>query len=282
MWSNRRLFVYFMFMINIIIVRLGETRTCLPNKFILLSNCSFRQFFNSSSSYSMTNVNRTLTMIVPYPIDISQNEQAFITLFTSPKSFKPLIRFHLNLIQCTEKNQSFNWTSLESSSTSHGEFVRTSQIDGNLMYLSSGKTYLKNLTSIDCSTQTAYQTASEQIFELDLKIESTTKDFCTSDQSCYPHSHYQCHSGQNRCHCRKPFQIYSIGNHYSICLQAVQTMDQCTTDKIRCVEWCRQNSSRTFCLCPMEISTKKFSSDQREGRKDCRLHELCVFSSSIL
>lgn len=288
MWSNRRLLVSFMFMINIIIlvvVRFGaSTRTCLPNKFIHLSNCSFRHLLHSSSSYLMTNDNRTLTMIVPYSLHSHDEEHALITIFTSKKSFKPLIRFHLNIIQCTEKKVTFNWTSLESSSTSRGEFVRTSHIDGNLMYLSSGKTYLKNLTSLDCSSKTIYQTDVEQLFELDLKIESTSKDFCTSDQSCYPHENYQCHSGQHRCHCRKPFQTYSIRDQYPICLQAVQTMDQCMTDKSRCLEWCRQNSSSTMCLCPAEISTKKFSADQREGMRliDSALKISSSSSSSVL
>lgn len=259
-------------MIIIVVVKFGETMNCIPNKLILLSNCSFRytHYYNYSSSSThllknktTTNDNRTLSMIVSYPLNIYDEENSLITIITNKKSLKPLIRFNLNIIQCTEKNLTFNWTSLESSSTLRGEFVRTSSIDKNIMYVSSGKTYLKNLTTIDCLTKTLYRTDSKQLFQLNLRIESTLNDYCLNDNSCYPYENYQCNQIKNRCICRKPFQSYLIKEQYPICLQAVQTIDQCSVENLRCLEWCHENSSSTMCLCPKEFSTKKFLYNNR-------------------
>ncbi len=253
--------------ILVVVVRFGETITsCIPNKLILLSNCSFHYY--NYSSYLTTNENRTLSMIVPYPLNIDEEKNLLITILTSKKSLKPLIRFNLKMIQCTMKNSSLNWTSLESSSTLRGEFVRTNHVEQNMMYLPSGKTYLKNLTTIDCLTKTFYQTDHRQLFELDFKIESTLDDYCTNDYSCYPRDNYQCNQVKNRCQCRKPFQSYLIKDQYPICLQAVQTIDQCTTENMRCLQWCYRNSSSTMCLCPKDISIKKISDDNR-GKIHC-------------
>ncbi len=262
MLSNRQFHFYLMIIIVVVFVRLGENiNSCIPNKLILLSNCSFH--YHNYSSYLTTNENRTLSMIVQYPLNTNEEENLLITILTSKKSLKPLIRFNLNMIQCSMKSLALNWTSVESSSTLRGEFVRTNHIEKNMMYLSSGKTYLKNLTTIDCLTKTFYQTDPQQLFELDFKIESTLNDYCSNDYSCYPRENYQCNQAKNRCHCRKPFQSYLINDQYPICLQAVQTIDQCTTENMRCLQWCHRNSSSTMCLCPKELSIKKFSDDNR-------------------
>lgn len=255
-------------MIIIVVVKFGETMTCIPNKLILLSNCSFRyshyhNYSSHSSNNQTTNDNRTLSMIVPYPLNKNEEENLLITVLTRKKSLKPLIRFNLNMIQCTNKNILFNWTTLESSSTLRGEFVRTSSIEKNIMYFSSGKTYLKNLTTIDCTTKTLYRTDSRQLFQLDLRIESTLNDYCLNDNSCYPMENYQCNKEKNRCICRQPFQSYLIKDQYPICLQAVQTIDQCSMENMRCLEWCHENSSSTMCLCPKELTEKKFLYNNR-------------------
>jgi len=202
-------------------------------------------------------------MIVPYPLNIYEEENLLITIITHKKSLKPLIRFNLNMIQCSNKNLLLNWTSLESSSTLRGEFVRTTYIEKNIMYLTSGKTYLKNLTTIDCLTKTLYRTDHKQLFQLDLRIESTLNDYCLNDNSCYPIENYQCNQTKNRCSCRKPLQSYLLKDQYSICLQAVQTIDQCTIENMRCLEWCHQNRSSTMCLCPKKLSTKKLLYNNR-------------------
>ena len=250
-------FIDFYLMI-ILVVKFGETINCIPNKLILLSNCSFL----------MTNDNnRTLSMIVPYPLNTHEEENSLITIFRHKKSLKPLIRLNLNLIQCSKKNFRLNWTSLESSSTLRGEFLRTTNIDNNIMYLPSGKTYLKNLTTIDCQSQTLYRTDSNQLFQIDLKIESTLNDYCLNDHSCFPKDIYQCDTIKHRCICRKDFQSYLIEKQYPICLQPVQTIDQCTIKNThRCLEWCHLNNSSPICLCPKDFSIKKFSSDNRSKR----------------
>ncbi len=258
--------------IIVVVVRFGETISCIPNKLILLSNCSFRysHYHNYSShlfNNKTTNDNRTLSMIVPYPLNINEEENLLITILTHKKSLKPLIRFNLNMIQCSNKNLVFNWTSLESSSTLHGEFVRTSYIEKNIMYLPSGKTFLKNLTTIDCLTKTLYRTDSKQLFQLNLRIESTVNDYCLNDNSCYPIENYQCNQSKNRCNCRKPLQSYLIKNQYPICLQAVQTIDQCSIENNRCLEWCHENSSSIKCLCPKELLIKKFLDNNRGRNK---------------
>ncbi len=252
--------------IIVVVVRFGENRTCIPNKLILLSNCSFRSsHYHNYSSHLTTNDNRTLSMIVSYPLNHHEEENLLITILTQKHSLKPLIRFNLNMIQCSKKNVLFNWTSLESSSTLHGEFVRTSSIENNLMYLPSGKTYLKNLTTINCLTKTLYRTDQKQLFQLDLRIESTLNDYCLNDHSCYPKENYQCNSMKNRCHCRTPFQSYLIKDQYPVCVQAVKTIDQCSMENPRCLEWCHPNSSSTMCVCPEELSTKKIV-DQNRGK----------------
>jgi hypothetical protein len=261
-------------MIIIVVVGLGENMNCIPNKLILLSNCSFRysHYHNYSSHlfnnnhHQTTNDNRTLSMIVPYLLNQYEENDLLITILTRHISLKPLIRFNLNMIQCSNKNLLFNWTSLESSSTLHGEFLRTTYIDKNIMYLPSGKTYLKNLTTIDCLTKTLYRTDDKQLFQLDLRIESTLNDYCLNDNSCYPVENYQCNQAIQRCVCRKSLQSYLINNQYPICIQPVQTIDQCTIKNMKCLEWCHQNRSSTMCTCPKEISIKKLLDDNRGKR----------------
>ncbi|CAF5147103.1 unnamed protein product, partial [Rotaria magnacalcarata] len=85
----------------------------------------------------MTIDNRTLSMIVPYLLDNQEEESLFVKILTRTQSHKPLISFNLNLIQCSN-NEFLNWTSVESSLTLRGEFVRTTFADANKIYLSSG------------------------------------------------------------------------------------------------------------------------------------------------
>jgi hypothetical protein len=202
-------------------------------------------------------------MIVPYPLNTDEEDNLLVTIITHNISLNPLIRFNLNMIQCSNKNLLLNWTALESSSTLHGEFLRTTFIDKNIMYLPSGKTYLKNLTTIDCLTNTIYRTDHKQLFQLDLRIESTLNDFCSNDNSCYPGENYQCNQATHRCICRQPLQSYLIKEHYPICVQPVDTINQCTMKNKRCLPWCHQNSSSTMCICPRDLSTKILLYDNR-------------------
>ncbi|CAF5092738.1 unnamed protein product, partial [Rotaria socialis] len=80
---------------------------------------------------------RTLSMIVPYLLDNQEEENLFIKILTRNQEQKPLISFNLNLIRCSN-SEFLNWTSVESSLTLRGEFVRTTFTDANKIYLSSG------------------------------------------------------------------------------------------------------------------------------------------------
>jgi hypothetical protein len=271
MLSNR-LFLLYLILIVVVVVGLGESTSCIPNKIILLSNCSFHNH--------MTNGNRTLSLTVPYPLHKTEENDLLITVITHNFSSKPLIRFNLNMIQCSNKKILFNWTSLESSSTLRGEFARTTVIDKNTMYLSSGITYFKNLTALNCLTKTLYRTDDKQIFQLDLRIESTLNDYCLDDQSCYPVENYQCNQIKHRCVCRQPLQSYLTKNQYPICIHAVHTIDQCTMKNVRCLEVCHQNSSSTICICPKELAIKKLSSDDRGMKKE--IFFFCYFISFSL
>ena len=267
--------------IIVVVVKFGENTTCTPNKLVLLSNCSFHHYshFHDYTSYwfnsQTTNDNHTLSMIVPYPLNKNKENNLSTTIITHRGSLKPLIRFNLNIIQCSNKNLLLNWTSIESSSTLNGEFVRTKLLDTNIMYLSSGRTYLKNLTTIDCSTKTLYRTDHKQIFKLDLRIQSTLNDYCSYDNSCYPLENYQCNQTQHRCICRKPLQSYSIHDQYPICIQVVEYMDQCTMKNIQCLEWCHQNSSSTMCTCP-DHSLKKRSLDDDRGNRNYEFYSFVL------
>lgn len=248
-----------MIIIVVVVVKFGENTTCIPNKLILLSNCTlnysdYNNNSSQSSEYKATTDNRTLSMILPYPLNYNENNDLSIRIITHNKSSKPLIRVNLSMIQCSNKNILMNWTSLEYSSTLRGEFVRTTFLDKNTMYLPSGRTYLKNLTTIDCLTKTIYRTDHKQLFKLDLRIESTINDYCSNDILCYPMENYQC--DQHRCTCRDSLQSYSIQNRYPVCINVVQNIDQCKMKNIRCVEWCHENSSSTLCTCPKNVSTK--------------------------
>jgi hypothetical protein len=207
-------------------------------------------------------------MTVPYPLNKNEEDNLLITILTHNISSKSIIRFNLNMIECSNNNFLFNWTSLESSSTLRGEFVRTIINEQNMMYLPSGRTYLKNLTAIDCLTKTLYRTDQKQLFQLDLRIESTLNDFCLNDNSCYPLENYQCNQDKHRCICRQPLQSYSIKDQYPICIQPIHTIDQCTMKSIRCLEYCQQNRTSTICVCPEEISIKKISDDNRGKRRN--------------
>jgi hypothetical protein len=271
--------------IIVVVIKFGENTTCIPNKLILLSNCSFH-YYNYSSHLSTNNKtthdNQTLSMTVPYPLNKNEEDNLLITILTHNMSSKPLIRFNLNLIQCSNKNLLFNWTSVESSSTLHGEFVRTTISEKNMMYLSSGKTYLKNLTTIDCSTKTLYHTDRNQLFQLDLRIESTLNDYCLNDNSCYPLENYQCNQEKHRCTCRQPLQSYLIKDQFPICVQAIHTIDQCIMKNIRCLEWCQQNKTSTMCVCPKESSTKKLADDDKGKRRDEVFFEEVLFCFNLI
>ncbi len=52
-----------------VIVGLGENTACIPNKLILLSNCSFNYLYSNQ-----TIDNRTLSMIVPYSLDNNEEK----------------------------------------------------------------------------------------------------------------------------------------------------------------------------------------------------------------
>ena len=269
MLSNRVILLCLM----IVVVGLGggENTSCTPNKFIVLSNCSFRYTHsnNDSSHYSNETAidDRLLSMIVPYAWNQNEEDDLLITIITRSLARKPLIRLNLNLVHCAQHPREFNWTSLESSSTLTGEFVRTTFIDRNIMYLSSGVTYLRNLTALDCSTRTVYRTDEREFFQLDLRLESTLNDSCVDDSSCYPTETYQCDHDRHRCTCRPPFQSHLVKEQYPICIQAVEHSDQCTTKHVRCYEWCHENSSSTMCICPKEFSSKQVSADDR-GRRE--------------
>lgn len=241
-----------------VIVELSENTTCSPSKLVLLSNCLF------DSSYSnMTIDNRTLSMIVPYSLgEVNHEENSFINVLTHNKSGKPLISLSLNMIQCYN-NKTFNWTSVESSSTLRGEFVRTTLSDSNIMYLSSGITYLRNLTAIDCLTNTIYRTHNKELFQINLKIQSTLNDYCLNDNSCYPLDIYQCDIEQKRCICRSKFQPYLTKDQRSICVHAVENIEQCTMRNVHCLEWCYQNRSSTTCTCPKDMSRKRILENDR-------------------
>lgn len=247
-------------------VRLGENLACKPNKLILLSNCSFHSYYSN-----LTINNRTLSMIVPYSLDDNNEEEennVFIKVLTPNQSNKSLIYFNLNLIQCSLSNEkkTFQWTSVESSSTLRGEFVRTTFLDQNIMYLSSGITYLRNLTTIDCLTKTIYQTDKHELFEINLKIESTLNDYCSNENLCYPLNTYQCDYQKQRCICRSSLQSYLTYDQHLICLNPVKYLHQCPMNNIRCLEWCHQNSSSAMCICPNDISKKKYF-DNNRGKK---------------
>jgi hypothetical protein len=249
-----------------VIVGLGESTACIPNKLIYLSNCSY---------FNMTIDNRTLSMTVPYSLDKEEDDNLLTKIITRHTSKKALIRFNLNMIQCSNKNI-FNWTSVESSLTLHGEFVRTTFIDTNIMYLSSGVTYLRNLTSIDCLSKTIYRTDNQQLFQINLKIESTLNDYCSEDNLCYPSNIYQCDYERHRCICRSSLQSYLTKDQHLICIHAVKTIDQCTMKNVRCLEWCHQNSSSTMCICPRDISTQKYIYKDR-GKSSFLLDVLFIF-----
>ncbi|CAF0859486.1 unnamed protein product [Rotaria sordida] len=234
----------------------------------------------------MTIDNRTLSMVVPYLLHNNEDENLFIKILARNISQKPLISFNLNIIQCLN-SQLFNWTSVESSLTLRGEFVRTTFIDTNIMYLSSGITYLRNLTSIDCLTKTIYRTNHNELFKINLKIESTLNNYCSNENLCYPLNIYQCDLERHRCICRSPFQSYLTKNQQSICIHAVENIDQCTMKNLHCLEWCHHNRSSTMCICPNKLSNKKFLDDNRaycEGLTNglcnsfiqCPLGDICV------
>jgi hypothetical protein len=240
-----------------VIVGLGEIPACIPNKLIILSNCSFNYPYSN-----MTIDNRTLSMTIPYSLNNNNEENLFIQIIERHISEKPFIRFNLNMIQCSG-DKFFNWTSVESSSTLRGEFVRTIFTETNIMYLSSGITYLRNLTSIDCLTDTMYRTDNKELFQMNFKIESTLNDYCTNDNLCYPLNIYQCDYERHRCICRSPLHSYLTKDQHSICVHAVKNIDQCTMKNVRCLEWCHLNSSTTMCVCPKDLATKKYLDDDR-------------------
>lgn len=240
-----------------VIVGREEITNCTPNKLIILSNCSF-----NSTSTNLTIDNRTLSMTIPYSLH-KHGQKAFpVQLITRHQSEKPLIRLDLNLIQCANQT-SLNWTSIESSSTLRGEFVRTVLTEKNIMYLSSGVTYLRNLTSTHCSTKTIYRTDNKELFQVKFKIESTLNDYCSKESLCYPTDIYQCDHEQHRCVCRSPLQSYLTSDQHSICVHAVKNLTQCTIKHVRCLEWCHLNSSATVCTCPKDLARKKLSNDNR-------------------
>ncbi|CAF3365842.1 unnamed protein product [Rotaria socialis] len=266
--------------IVVVVVDCGENTTCTPNKLILLSNCSFHYFYHRNHSSHLfnhitTNDNRTLSMILQYPLHKNVGNDLLMTIITHKKSAKPLIRFNLSMIQCSNMNMLSNWTSLEYSSTLRGEFVRTTFVDKNIMYLPSGKTYIKNLTTLDCLTKTLYRTDHKQLFKLDLRIESTLNDYCSNEHLCYPSESYECDQIKHRCTCREPLQSYSIENRYPICVQLVQNMDQCEMKNLRCLEWCHENSSSSTCTCPKNISTKISLDDDDRAYCESQTSGIC-------
>ena len=262
MLSDHRYLFHFMIHVISVIVGSGENPTgCIPTKLIHLSHCSFH--FPQSSN--LTFDNRTLSMTVPYSLDINEDENLSIKVLTRHQLDKSLIHFNLNLIQCSNE-QYLRWTSVESSSTLRGEFVRTTLTNSSIMYLSSGLTYLRNLTMIDCSTKTMYRTKISELFQINLKIESTLNDFCSQEQLCYPLNLYACDFEQQHCTCRRPFQSYQTKDHHSICVHAVENLTECTYDNVRCLEWCQSNSSSNMCLCPTDVAKKRSLTDDRSKR----------------
>jgi len=237
-----------------VILNFGETYSCIPNKFVRLSNCSFIYPYSN-----LTNHQRTLSMTVPYPLDKYEDEHLSLKILQHNRTKQSLIYFNLNMIQCLNYKQ-FHWTSVESSSTLHGEFVRTIFSQTNIMYLSSGSIYLRNLTSIDCSTQTMYRTDVDQFFEMNLKIESTLNDFCSSEHLCYPTNIYQCDLVKYQCQCQDPLQAYLTKDKHLLCVHAVDDFRQCTIDNVRCLKWCEQGNSSDLCICPKNVSSQKISS----------------------
>ena len=251
-----------------------DPSSCTPKKLISLSNCTFRP--TRSSSFIFID-NQTLSIVVPHLLDDETNA---IEMIRRRSSTLPILRFNLNQIQCS-LNRSWNWSSVEASSTLRGEFIRTTLIEPNQMYLSSGVTYLRNLTSIDCKKKIVYRTANEEIFRIEFKIESTLNDSCSAEQPCFPSDVYQCHQQEQRCICRSPFESYLTVDQQAICLHAVRTLDQCPYDSSRCLPWCHQNSSNSRCFCPEKISTKRFRFDQRGKRSSLLLVDRYFSSSSF-
>ncbi len=241
-----------------VIVGLGEITACIPNKLIILSNCSFNYPYSN-----MTIDNRTLSITVPHSLNNNKYEENnYFQILKRDRFSKPLIRFNLNFIQCLN-NKFFNWTSVESSSTLRGEFVRTTFLDTNIMYLSTGITYLRNLTMINCLTKTIYRTNNQELFEINFKIESTLNDYCSNENLCYPLNIYQCDYEKHRCICRSNLESYTTNDQYSICIHPVKYLDQCPMKNIRCLEWCHTNRSSTMCICPKDLSIKKYLDDDR-------------------
>ena len=240
-----------------VVVGLEENIACTPNKLIRLSNCLFNYSYSD-----MTIDNRTLSMVAPYALDNNEDENLFITAITLNVSSKPLIRFNLKMIQCLD-NKTSNWTSVESSSTLRGEFVRTTFIDTNVIYLSPGITYLRNLTTIDCLRKTIYHTDNQGLFRVNLKIESTLNDDCSKENLCYPLDIYQCDFERHRCICRPSFVPYLTNDQHLICIHAVENIDQCPIKNVRCLEWCQLNRPSTTCICPKDLSKKRIFNNSR-------------------
>lgn len=256
MISEQTLQSFFLLLsLHLVFIQCFDPSSCSPKKIILLSNCTFRR---TNSSFVFNN-NQTLSITVPHLFD---DENSTVEMIRRRTTSMPIIRLNLNLIQCSI-DRSWNWSSVEASSTLRGEFIRTTLIEPNQMYLSSGVTYLRNLTTIDCKKKIIYRTTNEQIFRIDFKIESTLNDSCSDDQPCFPSDIYQCHREEQRCICRQPFESYLMKDQQAICIHAVQTLDQCPYDLQRCLPWCNQNSSNSQCLCPEKISSKKIRSDNR-------------------
>lgn len=259
--------------IIIVVIRFGENTTCTPNKLIFLSNCSFHYSYYHNPTFHIlnnltTNDKKSLSMMLSYSLNRINDDNLSMTIIKNNRSTKPLIRFNLNQIECLNKSLSLKWTSLESSSTLNGEFLRTTFIDKTIMYLPLGKTYLKNLTAIDCSTKIAYRTDSKQLFKLDLNVESTLNDHCTSNNACHPYDTYQCDQIKQRCVCRQPLQSYLIEDQYPICLHIVHNLNQCTMQNVRCLEWCHENSSSKMCTCPKNLARKIYLEDDRGNRHE--------------
>ena len=274
MVSNR--IVLFALMVSVVVVERAQTSAvCTPDKLILLSNCTLNSSFTHDSYFAMTIANRTLSMTVPYALHTSNtadDDDLSIKLITRRSPDRPLIRFNLKMIHCSTHGP-LPWSSVEASSTLRGEFIRTTFLDDtNLVYLSSGVTYLRDLTSIDCSTRTLYRTDREQFFRLQLKIESKINDYCTNEHLCYPLNIYQCDYERQRCVCRSPLQSYLTSEHYSICIHAVNDINQCSIKNVHCLPWCQpSSSSSTLCLCPEDVSTKKYLHDERGSRRRSRM-----------
>jgi hypothetical protein len=250
----------FVVIVAIALAQSQSNMTCVAERVRFLSQCSFRSIPPSNDS---TVEWPTLSMIVPYPLNPSEEDDLLVSMITHPRSSRPLIRLNLNLIECANAPPALTWTSLAFSSTLTGEFVRSNAIDKNLMYLPAGVTYLKNFSTIDCSSKTAYRTDDRLVFQLDLRFESTLNDTCFNDEMCYPREAYHCHAQRRRCSCREPFQSYRLQDRYPVCIHAVPSLDQCATSHVRCFEWCHSNASTDLCLCPDLLAEKKYSADHR-------------------